>query len=162
TLAGHASCTVTVKFQPMAAGTTTSNLVLSATTGGSVLVMLTGQGGYALTVAKATVAGTVTDNLGQLTCDPTCASATAAYAAGSAVTLTAVTSPAYFFTGWSAPCDTLGPRRQCGITVPVGGIGVTALYKPLTNLMFITSATYSPTSAQGIAFFDNECNNRAA
>jgi hypothetical protein len=72
-----------------------------------------------LTVSKAASGGgTVTSSPAGIDCPPACASATAAYAAGTTVTLTALAAGDSVFAGWSGGgCAGLGP---CTVVMSAG------------------------------------------
>src|SRR6267143_4190920 len=73
--------------------------------------------GYVLTVNKAgTGSGTVTssDTPPSISCGPTCATASASYASGTVVTLTASPASGSTFAGWSGGCTGTGP---CTVTM---------------------------------------------
>ena len=85
-------------------------------------------GPFILTVTKVSVSGgtgTVTDDMGKITCDPACPSASASYTAGTAVTLTATAAPVSCnsFTGWSgdipASCIFVAgpPPKSCTVVM---------------------------------------------
>ena len=86
---------------------------------------------YALTVNKSPPAagsGTVVSSPAAVSCGPSCAAATASFASGTAVTLTAIASPGDAFLGWtSGPCSG-STASTCTVTLSAP-TSVTASFK---------------------------------
>ena len=81
--------------------------------------------GFTLTVINANVKfGTVTSNVGGISCGTTCS---ANYASGSNVTLTAIPVSGYQFTGWGGACSGYG--NSCTVTMSTAQT-VTAKFAP--------------------------------
>src|SRR6267143_785937 len=93
--------------------------------------------GYVLTVNKAgTGSGTVTssDTPPSISCGPTCATASASYASGTVVTLTASPASGSTFAGWSGGCTGTGP---CTVTMNAPTT-VAATFTPQTTTFTLT------------------------
>jgi hypothetical protein len=117
-IAAGLSCTVEIRFGPTTAGTKMALLTIASNDpdASSVTVTLKGAAtttGRTLTVVRAgTGGGTLTSSPPGISCGTTCSSA---FAAGTAVTLTAVANSNSTFAGWSAGgCSATG---TCTLTL---------------------------------------------
>jgi hypothetical protein len=102
---------------------------------------------FALTVNKAgTGSGTVTssETPPSISCGPTCATASATYTSGTAVTLTASPASGSTFTGWSGGCAGTGPctvTMNAAITVTATFTRQFTLTVTVQNLVALSSGT---------------------
>ncbi len=113
------------------AGTGTCTLTLTSST---TVTATFGLGALSLTVGKlGSGAGTVTSVPEGITCASTCPSASASYAGGTTVTLTAVAAADSVFAGWSGGGCGAGPT--CTVIVDVDTT-LLALFAAQTSLRF--------------------------
>lgn len=157
TLAGGASCTVSVTFRPNVPGQRTAHVSVSASPGGSVMLTLTATGQVQVTITNAGT-GTVTSTPAGISCPGTCSAAFSA----SSVTLQARTTNGSnsFFSGWSDPgCP--GPFHDCVKSLSTSAVAITATFTAMNaNLIFGTLMMY-PTNLGGTAPYDAACNSVA-
>ncbi len=97
-------------------------------------------------------AGTITGVTGA-SCGPGCF----AVPSGTTVTLTATARRGFLFTGWSGGAAGCGTQPQCMLTVPNGGVAVSASFAAF-NYAFVTSRQFS---ANEVARADVHCANTA-
>lgn len=158
TLAPNGVCTVTMAFRP-GAGAAASGSVTATATGASATAMLSGSGGFRLTVALGGGStGTVTSVPAGVNCGADC---NELYAGGTSVTLQARVSngSGVMFGGWSGGgCS--GVFRDCAVTVSAS-VTVTANFAPIQgNLVFVTSQTITADRG-GLMPYDTLCNTLA-
>jgi hypothetical protein len=154
-LAGHASCTLTVTFTARMLGSHTGKVVLSASSGQILTITLIGAGAYRLTVT-ATGNGTVTSLSGPVTCNG--ASCTGLFAGK--VILHSVPGPDQLFAGWSGGGCPAGVVRDCSLTLDATTT-IGASFVPQTdNLAFVTDAGASSTLGAATNY-DKRCNDTA-
>ena len=104
-LAGGASCTITVTFQPVRPGMTGSTVHVSAAPGGAISLVSTGTGvpGTATLTVPPDARAVVTSDPAGIDCGTTCA---AAFPTGSDVSLSAkLASEHMTVVGWIGDCD---------------------------------------------------------
>jgi len=129
-----AACDLSVAFKPQLAGnplTGTAVFTDNALNATSVTqsVTLSGVGvasTYGLTVSEIGIGtGTVTDNLGQISCSEangqTTGSCAGNYAGGTLVTLSATASGTSKFQGWGGVCASAGTSSTCSVSVTMAG-----------------------------------------
>jgi hypothetical protein len=119
TLAGGATCDITVTFAPKSYGAKSYPIMVGATPGGSLSTTLTGTGRdyVTLTVQKngGNGSGTVTSTDGMISCGSTCSAMYPRTSSYVSVTLNATASTGSTFTGWSLPsCTGIG---SCALTM---------------------------------------------
>jgi len=162
TLIGGASCSVMVAFKPTAGGSRGGTLTVSAATGGAASVDVKSNGLYRLTVVPTGV-GTVSSVPAGISCGATCSGL---FPAGP-LTLQArpTNGSGYRFAGWSGSllgggCP--GVLRDCSFSL-TASTSVTATFAQVANnLIFVTQATYSPTTlTNNTATHDAKCNAAA-
>lgn len=162
TLAPMTSCSVVFRFTPSAAGTASTTLSVSATTGGSASLAASGNGQWLVTVTPPATMGTrIETSDARINCPGTCS---AAYNNGTSVTFQARTTngSGFHFSGWSAPgaCSVLGVGTNCVQTI-TANTTATAVFSPINaNLVFVSSALY-PANLGGVAPYDTACNTLA-
>ncbi len=120
---------------------------------------------YTLTVVNTSVAGgqgTVTDNLGGISCGANC---TENLNAGTTVTLTATPGPGSNFVGWVGGVGCTDLSLTCKVDMSSSQTVRASFSAP--NVMFVTAGTYRGTFANGTsaganAFADAECQSLAS
>jgi hypothetical protein len=118
TVAGGASCAVTVQFDPATYGPKAATLTVAGGAAGSPSVGLTGTGEdtLVLTIAKnGSGGGTVTDASQAINCGSTCSAGFTRITSDPIVGLSAVANPTSTFTGWSG--GGCGTSPSCSVTL---------------------------------------------
>jgi hypothetical protein len=121
-LAPSATCTIGIRFAPVAVGGHTTSITIGATPGGQTAVSLGGSG--VAEVAVTTIGsgtGTVASSPPAIDCGMTCT----ALVSTSAVSLTATPEPGSTFLGWTGACSGTG---LCSLDV-TGDTAVTARFE---------------------------------
>jgi len=110
------SAAVGSQFTGWSGGTCSGTRSCSFSLNANTTIIANFSQGYALTVTLAgTGTGTVTDNLGQISCSSgTCSGS---YASGTSVILTASAGGTSIFAGWGGVCSSTGAVAQCSVTM---------------------------------------------
>ncbi|HVE82756.1 MAG TPA: choice-of-anchor D domain-containing protein [Myxococcales bacterium] len=120
TLRPGASCDVTVRFVPAAAGSRSGEVRATALEGGALGVPapLYGEGQWLLQVSKSgTGAGSVTSSAGGINCDTANADCSQLYDRLTTTTLTAWPALGSHFTGWTGCAPIAGRPLDCTLTL---------------------------------------------
>jgi hypothetical protein len=160
-IAPNQSCDVLVSFKPGSGGTQNFTLNINATPGGMAQLSMTGRGGYRLTVTTTgNGKGTVTSDVGGISCPGTCA---AVFDSGTTVNLNAQTTNGSdsYFTGFKGPgCQ--GPGNECAGTLSTVPVNISANFNQLdANLVFVSSEAFSPDFGSSEKY-DSLCNELAS
>ena len=153
-LAPGATCTITTRFRPLDGGVSAANLTLTASPGGSVGLVVKGEGLWRLTVTST---GTGTVSSTGISCGTGGTDCTELFAHNSVVTLNArpANGSGFQFGSWSGNC--VGAVNDCTLTM-TGLRSTTANFTTFTgNLAFVSSANF-PADLGGVAAYDNQCN----
>ncbi len=129
-LAGSATCTIQIRFQPMLAGSRPGSVTLSATPGGNAALSFTGTGTGQIMVTK-TGMGTVSSAPSGITCGAACSASFSV----PTVNLTATPTAGSVFTGWTGGgCSGVG---ACPVTVDASTKMVSATFVRDAALTFM-------------------------
>jgi hypothetical protein len=145
TLAGGASCTLTIAFKPTSYGQKTMTGTVSATTGGNANTSLTGVGQDTVTLTvtiNGTGSGTVSG--AGLTCiGSTCTGSYLRDTNVPTVSVSETPAASSIFGGWGGACG--GTMNPCGITM--NGSASVSLTATFTIQTFVLSLTVTHTGA---------------
>ncbi len=154
-LASNGTCSVTVRFNPAAAGSQTANLAIGDGVS-SVSVGLTGTGSGSVTVNK-TGSGTISSSPIGISCGSGCSTQTASFSS-TPVVLTATPDAGYVFSAWTGACTGTSSTCSVPITAASATVGATfvqvwTLSVSVTGSGVVTAAPTGITCGNG----NNDC-----